>query len=165
MRQQLSIIVYKTVKSVARYVSRYFSSNARKNGGWPIRIVYRFRNEEPRVILFVLDCPRREKMADPLTKYGIYIDDFSKILILEPEAANQSNKLKNECQNFVSSKSCCHAVSTSHVNKGTLALLSLSPDRLYWQHGSSHCPLSLCVCVRYLFDEHLRERRTVRTLE
>ncbi|XP_072747779.1 intraflagellar transport protein 20 homolog [Anoplolepis gracilipes] len=41
-------------------------------------------------------------MADSLTKYGIYIDDFSKILILEPEAANQSNKLKDECQNFVS---------------------------------------------------------------
>ncbi|KAM0726287.1 Intraflagellar transport protein 20-like protein [Formica fusca] len=41
-------------------------------------------------------------MADPLTKYGIYIDDFSKILILEPEVANQSNKLKEESQNFVS---------------------------------------------------------------
>jgi len=48
--------------------------------------------------------PRREKMADSLTKYGIYIDDFSKIRVLEPEAANQSNKLKDECQNFVSSK-------------------------------------------------------------
>lgn len=43
-------------------------------------------------------------MADSLTKYGIYIDDFSKIRVLEPEAANQSNKLKDECQNFVSSK-------------------------------------------------------------
>ncbi|EFN73517.1 Intraflagellar transport protein 20-like protein [Camponotus japonicus] len=41
-------------------------------------------------------------MADSLTKYGIYIDDFSKIRVLEPEAANQSNKLKDECQNFVS---------------------------------------------------------------
>lgn len=96
-------------------------------------------------------------MADPLTKYGIYIDDFSKILILEPEVANQSNKLKEESQNFVSSKSRCHAVSISDVNQVTLVLLSLSPD-LYWQCGSFHCPLSLCVCIRYLFDEYLREK-------
>ncbi|KMR05094.1 intraflagellar transport protein 20-like protein [Lasius niger] len=41
-------------------------------------------------------------MADSLTKYGIYIDDLSKIRVLEPEAANQTNKLKDECQNFVS---------------------------------------------------------------
>lgn len=42
-------------------------------------------------------------MADSLAKYGIYIDDLSKIRILEPEAANQTNKLKEECHNFVSS--------------------------------------------------------------
>ncbi|KAF7388895.1 hypothetical protein HZH66_010032 [Vespula vulgaris] len=40
-------------------------------------------------------------MADSLTKYGLYIDDLSKICILEPEVANQTNKLKEECQNFV----------------------------------------------------------------
>ena len=44
-------------------------------------------------------------MADSLTKYGIYIDDLSKIRVLEPEAANQTNKLKDECQHFMSSKS------------------------------------------------------------
>lgn len=43
-------------------------------------------------------------MADPLAKYGIYIDDLSKIRVLEPEVANQTNKLKEECQNFVSSE-------------------------------------------------------------
>ncbi|PBC25709.1 Intraflagellar transport protein [Apis cerana cerana] len=41
-------------------------------------------------------------MADPLAKYGIYIDDLSKIRVLEPEIANQTNKLKEECKNFVS---------------------------------------------------------------
>lgn len=45
-----------------------------------------------------------EKMADSLTKYGVYIDDLSKIRVLEPEAANQTVKLKEECQSFVSSK-------------------------------------------------------------
>lgn len=44
-------------------------------------------------------------MADPLAKYGIYIDDLSKIRVLEPEVANQTNKLKEECKNFISSKS------------------------------------------------------------
>ncbi|KYM92472.1 Intraflagellar transport protein 20 like protein [Atta colombica] len=41
-------------------------------------------------------------MADLLARYGIYIDDLSKIRVLEPEAANQTNKLKEECQSFVS---------------------------------------------------------------
>lgn len=43
-------------------------------------------------------------MADSLAKYGIYIDDLSKIRVLEPEVANQTNKLNEECQNFVSSE-------------------------------------------------------------
>ncbi|XP_053987191.1 intraflagellar transport protein 20 homolog [Hylaeus volcanicus] len=41
-------------------------------------------------------------MADSLAKYGIYIDDLSKIRVLEPEVANQTNKLKEECRNFIS---------------------------------------------------------------
>ncbi|XP_076674820.1 intraflagellar transport 20 [Andrena cerasifolii] len=41
-------------------------------------------------------------MADSLAKYGIYIDDLSKIRVLEPEVANQTNKLNEECQSFVS---------------------------------------------------------------
>jgi len=45
-------------------------------------------------------------MADSLAKYGVYVDDLCKIRILEPEAANQTSKLKEECQNFVSSKLC-----------------------------------------------------------
>ncbi|XP_033336884.1 intraflagellar transport 20 [Megalopta genalis] len=43
-----------------------------------------------------------KKMADSLAKYGIYIDDLSKIRVLEPEVANQTSKLKEECHNFVS---------------------------------------------------------------
>jgi hypothetical protein len=46
----------------------------------------------------------KNKMADSLAKYGVYVDDLCKIRILEPEAANQTSKLKEECQNFVSSK-------------------------------------------------------------
>ncbi|KYN41124.1 Intraflagellar transport protein 20 like protein [Trachymyrmex septentrionalis] len=41
-------------------------------------------------------------MADLLARYGVYIDDLSKIRVLEPETANQTNKLKDECQSFVS---------------------------------------------------------------
>ncbi|KOC59414.1 Intraflagellar transport protein 20 like protein B [Habropoda laboriosa] len=41
-------------------------------------------------------------MADSLAQYGIYIDDLSKIRVLEPEVANQTSKLKEECQNFIS---------------------------------------------------------------
>ncbi|XP_011873861.1 PREDICTED: uncharacterized protein LOC105565352 isoform X1 [Vollenhovia emeryi] len=44
-------------------------------------------------------------MADSLAKYGVYIDDLSKIRVLEPEAANQTHKLREECQSFVSSES------------------------------------------------------------
>ncbi|XP_076289736.1 intraflagellar transport 20 [Lasioglossum baleicum] len=41
-------------------------------------------------------------MADSLAKYGIYIDDLTNIRVLEPEVANQTNKLKEECHNYVS---------------------------------------------------------------
>ncbi|KAG7209100.1 hypothetical protein KM043_015246 [Ampulex compressa] len=41
-------------------------------------------------------------MADSLAKYGIYIDDLCKIRVLEPEVAVQTDKLKEECQGFVS---------------------------------------------------------------
>ncbi|CAK9796460.1 Intraflagellar transport protein 20 homolog B [Anthophora plagiata] len=41
-------------------------------------------------------------MADSLAKYGIYIDDLSKVRVLEPEVSNQTSKLKEECQNFIS---------------------------------------------------------------
>lgn len=43
-------------------------------------------------------------MADSLAKHGLYIDDLCKIRILEPEVANESDKLRVECQDFVSSK-------------------------------------------------------------
>ncbi|XP_066600480.1 intraflagellar transport protein 20 homolog [Prorops nasuta] len=41
-------------------------------------------------------------MADPMEKYGLYIDDLCKIRVLEPTIANETNKLKEECQNFAS---------------------------------------------------------------
>ncbi|XP_015607499.1 intraflagellar transport protein 20 homolog [Cephus cinctus] len=41
-------------------------------------------------------------MADSLAKYGLYVDDLGKICVLEPEVSNQTNKLKEECKNFVS---------------------------------------------------------------
>lgn len=45
-------------------------------------------------------------MTDSLAKYGIFIDDLSKIRVLEPDVFNQTIKLKDECQNFVTSKYC-----------------------------------------------------------
>ncbi|KAK0174816.1 hypothetical protein PV327_010543 [Microctonus hyperodae] len=41
-------------------------------------------------------------MADALAKYGLYVDDLCKIRILEPEITNQSEKLRVECQDFIS---------------------------------------------------------------
>ncbi|XP_043474671.1 intraflagellar transport protein 20 homolog [Leptopilina heterotoma] len=40
-------------------------------------------------------------MADSLAKYGLYIDDLSKIRVLDPEVVNQAVKLKDESQTFV----------------------------------------------------------------
>ncbi|CAD6236897.1 GSCOCG00008285001-RA-CDS [Cotesia congregata] len=40
-------------------------------------------------------------MAESLAKYGLFIDDLCKIRILEPEITTQSDKLKNECHDFV----------------------------------------------------------------
>lgn len=101
--------------------------------------------------------PRLEKMADSLTKYGIYIDDLSKIRVLEPEAANQTNKLKDECQNFVSSKLRWLAVSTNDIDEVALALLTLTWLSLA---GRANLFTVTCVCVRYLFDECLHEKDT-----
>lgn len=43
-------------------------------------------------------------MAESLAKYGLFVDDLCKIRILEPEITTQSDKLKNECHDFVNSK-------------------------------------------------------------
>lgn len=43
-------------------------------------------------------------MADSLAKAGLYFDELSKIRVLEPEAAQETNKLKEECRDFVESK-------------------------------------------------------------
>ncbi|XP_043505211.1 intraflagellar transport protein 20 homolog [Polistes fuscatus] len=59
----------------------------------------RIEGKKDNISLFCLSLNR--SMADSLTKYGLYIDDLSKICILEPEVANQTNKLKEECQNFI----------------------------------------------------------------
>ncbi|XP_058799077.1 intraflagellar transport protein 20 homolog isoform X2 [Phymastichus coffea] len=40
-------------------------------------------------------------MADSLEKYGLHLDDLSKIRVLDPEVAHQTDKLREECQNFV----------------------------------------------------------------
>ncbi|KAH0561527.1 intraflagellar transport protein 20 homolog [Cotesia glomerata] len=40
-------------------------------------------------------------MAESLAKYGLFVDDLCKIRILEPEITTQSDKLKNECHDFV----------------------------------------------------------------
>jgi intraflagellar transport protein 20 len=43
-------------------------------------------------------------MADSLAKAGLYFDELSKIRVLEPEVAQETNELKEECRDFVESK-------------------------------------------------------------
>lgn len=59
-------------------------------------------------------------MADSLVKYGVYIDDLSKIRVLEPETASQTNKLKDECESFVSSKLFTTRVSRHRILVGRI---------------------------------------------
>jgi intraflagellar transport protein 20 len=44
------------------------------------------------------------KMADALPKSGLFFDELSKIRVLEPEVAQETNELKEECRDFVESK-------------------------------------------------------------
>jgi hypothetical protein len=44
------------------------------------------------------------KMADTLAKAGLYFDELSKVRVLEPEVAQETNELKEECRDFVESK-------------------------------------------------------------
>lgn len=39
-------------------------------------------------------------MSEELAKSGLYIDDFYLLRVLEPEIANETNDLKDECSNF-----------------------------------------------------------------
>ena len=44
-------------------------------------------------------------MADEaLSKAGLYFDELNKIRVLEPEVANQTGELKDECKEFVDSE-------------------------------------------------------------
>ena len=41
---------------------------------------------------------------EALSHAGLYLDSLNKIRLLEPEGAQQTNELKNECKEFVDSK-------------------------------------------------------------
>jgi hypothetical protein len=43
------------------------------------------------------------KMAGALAKAGLYIDELSKVRVLEPEVAHETNELKEQCRDFVES--------------------------------------------------------------
>ena len=44
-------------------------------------------------------------MADEaLARAGLHFDELNKIRVLEPEAAQQTNELKDECKEFLDSK-------------------------------------------------------------
>lgn len=46
-------------------------------------------------------------MADEsLAAAGLYIDELNKIRVLEPEVAQETAELKDECKEFVDSKAC-----------------------------------------------------------
>ncbi|KAJ9591379.1 hypothetical protein L9F63_002084 [Diploptera punctata] len=40
-------------------------------------------------------------MADALAKSGLYFDELNKIRVLEPEVAQQTGELKEECKDFL----------------------------------------------------------------
>jgi hypothetical protein len=43
-------------------------------------------------------------MAGDLAKSGLYIDELSKVRVLEPEVAHETSELKEQCRDFVESK-------------------------------------------------------------
>lgn len=43
-------------------------------------------------------------MSDRLTKLGLHFDELNKISIVDPEVAERSNELREECTEFVESK-------------------------------------------------------------
>lgn len=38
-----------------------------------------------------------------LSKYGLYFDELNKIRVLDPQVANKTSRLKEECKLFVES--------------------------------------------------------------
>lgn len=51
-----------------------------------------------------LDIPFCLKMADEaLSRAGLHFDEINKIRVLEPEVAQQTQELKEECREFVES--------------------------------------------------------------
>ncbi|XP_014215574.1 intraflagellar transport protein 20 homolog [Copidosoma floridanum] len=54
-------------------------------------------------------------MADSLKNYGLFLDDVSKIRVLEPEVATQTEKLRDECQNFVTKIGDFHKVAEDFI--------------------------------------------------
>jgi len=48
---------------------------------------------------------KKEQMAEEaLSHAGLYLDELNKIRLLEPESAQQTIELKDECKDFVDSK-------------------------------------------------------------
>lgn len=43
-------------------------------------------------------------MAEELLKSDLYFDDFRKLRVLEPEMAEKTNDLKDQCKDFVECK-------------------------------------------------------------
>jgi intraflagellar transport protein 20 len=47
----------------------------------------------------------KQRMAEEaLSHAGLYLDELNKIRLLEPESAQQTIELKDECKDFVDSK-------------------------------------------------------------
>ena len=48
---------------------------------------------------------KKQRMAEEaLSHAGLYLDELNKIRLLEPESAQQTIELKDECKDFVDSK-------------------------------------------------------------
>ena len=49
-----------------------------------------------------------------LAKAGLYFDELNKIRVLEPEVAQQTTELRDECKGFIDSKLQFALVSVNH---------------------------------------------------
>ncbi|XP_073982845.1 intraflagellar transport 20 isoform X2 [Rhodnius prolixus] len=54
-------------------------------------------------------------MSDPLAKVGLHFDELNKVRIVEPEVANETSLLKEECNEFVQSLEAFKNISNGFI--------------------------------------------------
>ena len=56
------------------------------------------------MLVFLLQHTNSKMADEALAKAGLHFDELNKIRVLEPEVAQQTRELKEECKDFVDSK-------------------------------------------------------------